>query len=44
MTHAAGPVVIFETSTGLLEVTQCTCGRMFDATRLAVHLDRERAA
>ena len=26
-----------------IEIHVCTCGRMFDATRIAVHIEREGA-
>lgn len=37
--HARERVVAFDE----LDVVQCTCGRMFDETRFAAHLEREAA-
>lgn len=39
--HWPDRLLTFATSAGDLDVTVCTCGRMFDEVRFAVHVERE---
>jgi hypothetical protein len=39
--HEPVRVLTFDTTAGPLEIHQCQCGRLFDALRMAVHLERE---